>query len=382
MPFSVDNNSGDTQQFDALYDDLLEDDNPGAGVPEPSANHLDPSAEIIHDTDDYQDPLFDITNTTDPVGQNEPVEITEEEHQVIEDLLKSKGIKDSSKVLYENDEGEIEEVDFYSLDYEEQLNVLSSSDSDVDLEPHEIETVNFLRENNITLEQAAEYFKKQGIQEYLETQRGEGLQIDSLSDEEIFILDLKASYEDLTEDEIVDIMNHELKNEALFKRKSERLREEYREAEMKEVEEKENISRTKKQEKENKLIEDVSSIANTVDNIGGLDLSDDDKEEIVKHIFEKDINGISQIDKAIEDPESLFRIAWFLSKGEEAFEILHEYYKNEIDTVRKNTTPKRERRNSNNLKIDRKPVTRRSKFTQEFYTQEDILSDLYKDRKN
>lgn len=378
----------------SLFDDIMEDGN-GYGEESYMYDPIQPSH--VQEDDGYEDEYSykgnddDEDETTSDESDIDPVEETElSDNQIIEDILKTKGIADSSKIKFVNDEGEIEELDFYELSYEEQLNILSDKESEADhgLEEYEVQAVNFLRQNNVTFEEAIDYFKAEAVEQYKKELRGETLQIDSLSDEEIFVLDLQASYDDLTETEIVDILNHELENDTLFKRKTAKLRKEYREAEEKQLEDQDRLSKEAKDANVKKLHENVIEVASEIEDIGGIDLFDEDKEQVLRYITERDINGKTAIDKAIEDPKELFRISWFLSKGEEAFDILHSYYKNEIDTVRKKATApaqqtqpnKQQGIRKNEVAIKTQPRNSRSAFD-EFYSEDDITTDLYNSRR-
>lgn len=383
---------------DALFDDLIDTSNEGSGgddsymydpIPSQYSDEED-GYEDDFGAEDEDDDKLDEGKSEEDLDTDEPTQNPSDETQIIEDILKSKGIVDSSKIRFENEKGEIEELDFYDLSYEEQLNILAGEEDDnYGLEEDEVQTVNFLRQNNITFEQAIEYYKNEAVEEYKREQRGESLQIDSLSDEEIFILDLQASYDDLEENEIIDILNHETQNEALFKRKVDKLRNEYRDAEQKQQEEADRLSKEAKNSVIKKLYEDVAEVAMTVEDIGGIDLFDEDREEVIKFITDRDINNKSSVDKALEDPKELFRIAWFLSKGDEAFDILHSYYKGEIDNVRKAATQKSKETNENKQGIRRNSEivitpqkrTTRSQFEQDYFTEDDISLDLYGRRK-
>ena len=74
--------------------------------------------------------------------------------------------------------------------------------------------------------------------------------------------------------------------------------------------------------------------------IGGLDLDIDDKNDVLSYILDKDINGTSQFIKSLDSPDKLFELAWYATKGNEAFNILHDYYKKQIDQTRKSAYDK------------------------------------------
>lgn len=266
---------------------------------------------------------------------------TDDNTRFIVDLLKQKGITDPSKILYLDDDGKETERNFFELDYEDQLNILNtnSEQNNYDLEDSEIQLINSLRENNLSVEDLIEYYKHEAVENYKQSLSGEEANIDSLSDEEIYILDLKATY-DLSDEEILEALEHESNNEVLFKRKVEKLREEYKEAEERQKTALSEREKNKAQEEFETLYENVNTAALSIEDIGGIDLSDEDKDEIMGIILERDINNKSALDKLMEDPDNMFKMAWFASKGQEAFDILHNYYKDQIESVRKSAYEK------------------------------------------
>lgn len=273
----------------------------------------------------------------DDIHRNEHGEpVTNPQSPIIEQLLASKGIK-GTVIQMENEEGEIEDVDFWDLPEDEQLAILQSSDADIDhgLAQPEIEAVNFLRQNNITLEEAREYFRREAVQEYIDSQNIVGIETEQYSDTELYALDLKAKFDDLTEEDIEIELNKQLEHPELFKKKVDKLRTEYKEMETAQRDavrlQEEQEAETKRLELQNSLV----SVAQGVADIGGLDLDNDDKNEVLNFLLEKDINGVSPFLKTLDSPEQLFELAWFATKGKQAFEIIHDYYRTEIDKVNK-----------------------------------------------
>ena len=56
----------------------------------------------------------------------------------------------------------------------------------------------------------------------------------------------------------------------------------------------------------------------------------DDKEEIASFILDTDGAGVRYIAKTLNDPNELVKMVWYKLKGEEAFNQISEYYKQEI----------------------------------------------------
>jgi len=77
-------------------------------------------------------------------------------------------------------------------------------------------------------------------------------------------------------------------------------------------------------------------------NVNGLDLEldDDDKYELAQFILGQDASGVSNLGKALNDPETLVKVAWFALKGADAIDGITDYFKNEIANVRESAYKK------------------------------------------
>jgi len=296
---------------------------------------------LLGQDDDTKDDIFssdyELTDDNniikDPFEENLKVDHNEDQRELINILLKEKGIIDPLKIQIEDEDGNISETSFNDLSLKEQLDILNEVNTP-ELDDNEIETINYLRENNISLEQLIEYQRNLAIQEYLQYINQDS-DIENLSDEELYRLDIKSKFDHLSEEEIDIELQKELNNPDLFKKKVDKLREIYTQQE---IEEKQRlISETKLEEEQNyqQAVNTMIEIAQDTNELFNLELDDDDKEEVLQFLLTKDINGQSEFTKLISDPAELFKLAWFAKKGTEAFDTIHNYYKKEIDSVRK-----------------------------------------------
>ena len=359
---------------DSLYNDLYDKDNE---YPEISEDDV-----VLADTNEFEEDE-EFSSFDEEEFEGAPKQVAPElTGNILEDFLKSKGIEDINKIQYEDEEGNIQEVSFYDLPVEDQLGILQSSDADLNygLTDDEIQTVNFLRSNNASLEEVIEYVKRQAVEEYLRGSVSENFSIDNISDEELFVLDLKSKYEDLTEDELQIELDKEIANRDLFNKKISKIRQEYIELEAERIE----LEKQQALEEENVKYEELTSklvdVALKVEDIGGLDLTDDDKNDVLDYILTKDVNGVSNFVKNLDNNEMLFKMAWFAVKGEEAFTVLHDYYKNQIEQVRKNTYQKafEEFQKTSKTTVINPPKTATSKGTPyNRYGGETTIDDLY-----
>ena len=255
-----------------------------------------------------------------------------ENSELINNLLAQRGITDASKIQIEDEDGNIQELDFNSLPIEEQLEILQQETPELD--DSEIETINYLRENGVGIQELIEYHRNQAIQEYLQSQQID-YTVDNLSDEELYKLDIASRYEDLSEEELEIELQKELNNPDLFKKKVDKLREVYKQEEIAEQTELAKQAELEEEQNYQILIDSMVEVAQETNELFDLELEDEDKEEVLQFLLNKDINGQSEFVKLLNDPKALFQLAWFATKGQEAFSTIHDYYKKEIDLARK-----------------------------------------------
>lgn len=152
------------------------------------------------------------------------------------------GISDSKAIQFENEDGEIETVDFDTLDKDTQLTMLKEL-SDPGLSEHEIEVVNYLRRNNASFNDVIEYFAEQRLQEYLNANPDQIHQkhysIDDYTNDELYLADLKNKYPDFTEEELLSELDAAKLNEDLFNKKTNAIRQQYKEIEDQQIKDQE-----------------------------------------------------------------------------------------------------------------------------------------------
>jgi len=311
---------------DNLNDDLINfDDYVGGGEADFNAdaifdNNLDdlikPEEKPLNEDDFFKSPEEEVDNT------------------IISTLLAQKGIEDISKIQIEDEEGNISEVPFSSLTPEEQLEILQYQEEGPDLEDSEIEVINFLRENNTSLEELIEFQRQKAVEEYINSTQ-ESFTVAQFTDEELYVADLKDRFPELSEEELAQELEKELNNPDLFKKKATKLREFYTDLEVKEQENLRLQSEKEEEESYNELVNTMVEIATNTNELYDLELEDSDKEDVLQCLLAKDVNGRSEFVKMLDDPKTLFRMAWFATKGEEAFNAIQDYYKKEIDLARK-----------------------------------------------
>lgn len=267
----------------------------------------------------------------EPAAAQEPVQ----EDDIIISMLKQIGISDPSKIKFENDEGEIEEVSWDSLSAEEKMNILTpeSPDPNFGLEDPEISFINLLRDAGITPEEYINYQREQAIEEYRQALEGNPqYEVERLTDEDLYALDLQSRVPDMTDEEVAIALEHEKANPELFEKKMQGIRAEYKALEDERRQNEELLEQQQKQEQFEAFQSDVLDAIESLDEVGGvkLNLDEDDMEEVANFILSLDSAGVSYLGKALDDPQTLARMAWFALKGDEAFATITDYYDKEI----------------------------------------------------
>ena len=290
------------EEFDDLFDDNLE----------PSDDIIDDQIIKSNDNDDF----FESSSKN-------------KTSSVIDDLLSIKGITDGKIKVIKEDQSE-EEIDFYSLTKEEQIEILNSSDLDHDyeLEDDEIELINELRSKGVSWKDYLEQIKSSV------TPIEASYEIDSFDDQELFLLDLKHKY-DLTNEELEKELEKELQDENLFKKKIDKIRAEYKELE----DQQKQIQQAEFEASQKQRYEDFANtmvdVATKTSEFHGIELEDNEKNEVLSFILDLDENGTSNFYKTLNNPTKLYEAAWFLKYGKDAFNALSGAYEAEIARLKK-----------------------------------------------
>jgi len=323
-------NGFELAETDAELDSFLEleteDGTPFGGDPPPLAIPMSPeqAAQVLAEKE---------------AAEQEAAQLEQQQSQVetpdlISQLLEAKGWKDGLIKIEEEDGTQIE-VSFDDLSPEEQFDILNSAEENpANLAEHEERTLKFLRDNQVTLEEAIEYFSKKAVEEALQA-NSVTESVAEFSDDEIYALDLVNRVKTITEEEIQIELDKQKEHPELFKKKVDALRDEYLQLEKDEITQKEQEIQKKEEEEFTRITESLVEVARQTEDIGGLDIELEDKQEVLGFILNKDVNGVTEFGKLLEDPKALFEIAWYAKKGKEAFDVIHDYYKKEISDASK-----------------------------------------------
>ena len=244
-------------------------------------------------------------------------------------LLESRGI-DRNRVQILDEEGNPTEVSFDSLSEQDKFDILNYQDDPVLPEDHEIQMINFLRQNNMTLQDFAEWQRQEAIQEYLAGQAPTS-DTDSYSDEEIVAYDYIKRFGESMSDEEIDAEIERLKAdpEAFAKRVS-LLRNAFKAEEEAQAKLYQDEAAAKQAENEKMFVNTYHQAMAGIDSIQNTELDDNDRDELLRFVLEKDQANRTGLSKAMDNPENVLKMAWYLLHGEERVDAMIDYFQKEI----------------------------------------------------
>lgn len=271
----------------------------------------------------------------------EPDETQTEDDDFVSQLLRSRGIDDKTKIKFENEDGEIEEVNWDSLSAQDQFNLIQSSETEVE-EPNisddEAELINAIRNSGMTPTEYINYIKQSVPQPVAE----QHYTVDDYSDDELFLADFLSRMGDVTDEEAQQALETAKANEELYNKQIQALRNEYKNIEDENAQqiqaEQEEQARQQFQQFEQAVIEQINDFTD----FGGYDLNleNDDMQELYDFLVGQDAAGNNYFAKALTDPATLVRTAWLTLHADDMLQDVTEYFKDQIAQVRKESYKK------------------------------------------
>lgn len=267
-----------------------------------------------------------------------------EEKDFLDSLLESRGIEDKSKIKFETDEGEVEEVDWGSLSNQDKLNILRSSENtpETGLDDSEIQLINAIRNSGMSPSEYLQFIGDGVVKNYIQNTQEPQFEIDNYSDEELFLMDFMSRMGDVTEDEATEALERAKANDSLFRKQVEAIRNEYKQAEqenqIQEQIEQEQIAQQQYDQYSNQIVDEI----NNLKEIQGFELNmeDNDMQELYDFITGYDAAGNNYLAKALADPQILVKTAWLALNGDQMINDITNYFQKEIASVRKESYKK------------------------------------------
>lgn len=268
-----------------------------------------------------------------------------DDEDLITSILKSRNI-DPEAVNIEDESGNINTVKFSDLSKAEQLDILNAQDiqdnnedNEYDLDDDEIDLINAIRNANLSPKEYLNNYREQILKEAY--QQDASNTVDSLTDDELFLADLRSKIPDITDDEATQALEIEKTNEDLFNKKMNAMRDSYKQLEAQQLEQSQNEAKQQEAERyaefENQIVNAIQDASNGIDlgNSMSLAWTTDDMNEIASFILDEDATGQRYLAKALGNPQTLVEMAWFALKGKEALSQISDYYKAQITEASK-----------------------------------------------
>lgn len=308
----------------------------------------------INDLDIYDDEFIenetqkqDVTEE-DQINEGESSKEQETTTNVVTELLKRQGIEDPNQISFEKEDGSIEKLKWDDLSLEEQLNILNQKPENDDLPPvndeigEDIQSLaKELKDNNMSVDDFINYIKDQSIQGYQASLQPH-YEVDNITDDDLFKIDLKNRIPDITPEQLETALEQAKSNDELYNKQVNGIREEYKQFEEEQNAQNEAITVEEQQQQYNEFANAITQTIDSLDNVNGIDieLEDEDKYELAQFILGQDAAGVSNFGKALNDPETFVKVAWFALKGADAIDSITDYFKNQITKVRESSYQK------------------------------------------
>ena len=322
------------------FDDLLDN---VESPQEPNEDEDLQNPEELQEPEELEEPESpEESEESEESKESEESETPTFEGNALYSFLQTRGVKDPTKLVFNNEDGSTEEVDFATLTPEEQLDILQQV-TDPGLTEDEINTVNYLRRNQMSMSQAMEAYAQQKLDAYLnehpEDVHQKSYAIDDYTDDDLYIVDLKKRYPDFTDEEILSKLDEAKKNETLFTKETEILRNAYKAQEDQAEAERVQLEQQQAEDLRNNLIAAASNFNEvqldyTDDESDSLVIEDSDKQQMISYILDQDTDGKSQLVKDLENPDTLIELAWLRTQGAEVLSSVTKYWKETLAEAR------------------------------------------------
>ena len=243
------------------------------------------------------------------------------DESVINELIADAGITDSSKIKFDGDNGQVSERAWKDLTREEKKNILLSSGQSEqapeinNVTDEEQELLDAIRNSNMS---PSEYME--AVQNHAINAQPPTYEVDGLSDDELYMLDKldELGEENVTDEQLEKLLNDAKSDPDLYKHAIESLRAQYKQRE-------DDLKLQKQQEAAAQQEQDFDNFSSSIleqiqslNNIAGqnIELSSDDMNDLANYILTRDENGESEFGKAMNDPETFTKVAFWALNGD------------------------------------------------------------------
>lgn len=250
------------------------------------------------------------------------------------ELLKIRGIDDSSKIKFEDETGATIERSWDDLSDNEKLNILagepsSELDDDQQLDEDEIQLINAIRNSGMNVQQY--------MNNITPVQAPQAYNQDNLSDDELYALNILQTVgsDNITDEELEQAITRAKEDEDLYNRTVAGLRQQYQQLQQDEQNRLAQEQYAKQQEQYNAFANVVDNNIQNFSNFAGqeIELDNDEKQQLRDYMLNIDEKtGLSSLGKDLQNPETLVRAAfWILNEDK----IINELAKQAQDAYKR-----------------------------------------------
>lgn len=297
----------------------------------------------VFDDVNQESDFEDISQEEELFDESDSPDEQSSEDEFISELLRSRGIDDPSKIKFEDEDGELEEISWKKLSTSDKLNILDSSEEHYNpeegLDDSEIELINAIRLSNLTPAEYLQHLSNTSVANYINNvaSQNQVYSIDQYSDEELFVMDQISKSQDMTEAEAIELLERVKANDSLFRKQAEALRNTYRREEDNYIQQNRLIQEQEAYARFNYFSEQIQDAILNLRNWGGgdLELNEDDMNNIYTFVTGTDSAGNNWFNKALQDPNLVVQMANWLLNGDKMIADINDYYQKEITKVRK-----------------------------------------------
>ena len=249
----------------------------------------------------------------------------------VEKYLSDYGII-AGQITYEDGE----KINFNDLNPEEQYNVLQSLTSEArpsiedeyDLDDGEIELLNDIRNSGANIQEYMNTLINSHVQQTMAVRDSFDVDYTNMPDDAVFLKWLQETNTEISEEDALEALRTQKTNEGIYKSQVDNLRAQYvnmqqqykSDRQVEENREREELLETDRYE--------IVTAVEKIDNIGGAQVSDQMKNEVLHSLLEINDQGDPLImEEMFSDPERLFKAAWFMRYGESYLENVDKYWK-------------------------------------------------------
>ncbi len=262
-----------------------------------------------------QEPINPSVNTPES-----PTQQSEGDSDVIKDLLTANGISDTARIKFEEDDGRIIARDWKDLSKQEKLSILSSAisggDTASEISQEEIDLINHIRETKQSPLEYLESLREQITQNQQDTAPYE---IDTISDDELFALDILDRYgeENVTDEQLANMLESAKSDADLYAKTINNLRTHYKQREDDLKLQKQQQLEAQHEQEFNLYSDAILREIQSLREVAGqeIELSTDDMNDLANYILTRDDKGSSEFGKALNDPKFVTSMAFWALKG-------------------------------------------------------------------